>query len=119
MLNFDNNHQYIEGDITTISGKKRINKFIASGLIIVNLLTFSGCVKNDVPCDIKGKHAHYYVSDEDLGRYIISEKESVSGLSRSDIYISVDKEEAELLNYINLKGLFIFVNLLHFLNDEQ
>lgn len=105
MLNFDTNHQYVEGNINDKNGKKIIKKIIIAGLIISNLFTFSGCAKN-VPCDVNGEHAHYYVSDEYLGRYIVSEKSSVSGLNRSDNYISVNKEEAELLEFINKNGLF-------------
>ena len=105
MLIFDTNHQYVEGNINEKNGKKKIKNIVIAGLIIANLFTFSGCAKN-VPCDISGNHAHYYVNDEYFGRYIVSEKSSVSGLNRSDNYIPVSKEDAELLEFINKKGLF-------------
>lgn len=105
MLNFDSNHQSVDGNINEISGKKVIRNIVIAGLVIANLFTFSGCSKN-YPCDVKEDHAHYYVSDEDFGRYIVSEKSSVSGLDRSDNYILVNKEEAELLDFVNKNGLF-------------
>ena len=105
MLNFDTNHQYVKGNINKKNGKKIFKKFVLAGLIVAKLFTFSGCSKN-VSCDISEHHAHYYVNDEDFGRYIVSEKSSVSGLNRSDSYISVTKEDAELLNFINENGLF-------------
>ena len=105
MLIFDTNHQYVEGNINEKNGKKKIKNIVLAGLIIANLFTFSGCA-NNVPCDISGDHAHYYVNDEYFGRYIVSEKSSVSGLNRTDNYIPVSKEDAELLEFINKKGLF-------------
>ena len=105
MLNFDTNHQYVEGNINEKNGKKKIKNIVIAGLIIANLLTFSGCSKN-APCDVRGNHAHYYVSDDAFGRYIVSEKGTVSGLNRSDDYIPVNKEETELLEFINKKGLY-------------
>lgn len=105
MLSFDTNHQYVEGNINEKNGKKKIKNIVIAGLIIANLFTFSGCSKN-VPCDISGDHAHYYVNDDDFGRYIVSEKSSVSGLNRSDDYTPVNKEEAKLLKFINKNGLF-------------
>ena len=105
MLNFDTNHQYVKGNINEIQGKKKLKNVLIAGLIIANILTFSGCTKN-VTCDISGEHAHYYVNDEYLGRYIVSEKSSVSGLNRTDNYIRINKEEADLLEFINKKGLF-------------
>lgn len=105
MLIFDTNHQYVEGNINEKNGKKKIKNIVLAGLIIANLFTFSGCA-NNVPCDISGDHAHYYVNDEYFGRYIVSEKSSISGLNRTDNYIPVSKEDAELLEFINKKGLF-------------
>lgn len=73
MLNFDTNHQYVEGNINEKNGKKKKKNIIIAGLIISNLFTFSGCEKN-VPCNINENHAHYYVNDDGFGRYIVSEK---------------------------------------------
>lgn len=105
MLNFSDNHSYIEGNINERKGKKKFKKIIISGLIFSNLLTFSGCAKN-VPCDISDIHAHYYVNDDYIGRYIVSEKSSVSGLNRTDNYISVTQEDVDLLKFINKNDLF-------------
>ncbi len=106
MLNFDSNHSYIEGNIKEKKGTNNVKKMIATGLIIANLVGFSGCART-VSCDIPGDHAHYYVSQEDsLGRYIKSEKEKVSGLERTDDYVVVSEEEKELLQYLNKKDLY-------------
>lgn len=105
MLNFDNNHSYADGNIDEIKGKKKFKNFIIAGLVFSNLVTFSGCAKN-VPCDISDSHAHYYVNDDYLGRYIVSEKSSLSGLNRTDNYVEVRQEDAELLEFINKNDLF-------------
>lgn len=105
MLNFDSNHNLVDGNLNAKKGKKIFKNIIIGGLIITNLLSFSGCAKN-VPCDVQGNHAHYYVNDDYIGRYIVSEKSSLSGLNRLDNYIYVNEEEESLLEFINKKDLF-------------
>lgn len=105
MINFDSNHSYVEGNLNEKKGKIVLQKIIASGLIITNLLSFSGCSKT-IPCDLQGEHAHYYISDENFGRYIVSEKSSTSGLNRTENYTFIDSEEEKLLNFINKNDLF-------------
>lgn len=92
MLNFDSNHTAIEGNLNQKKGKHSLKNMVVTGLLITNILTFSGCAKT-VDCDIEGTHAHYYVNEEDLGRYIISEKSSVSGLDRLDNYVYIDSRK--------------------------
>ncbi len=105
MLNFDSNHNFIDGNLNEKKGKKLFKNIVFGGLIITNLLAFSGCAKN-VHCDVQGNHAHYYVNDDYIGRYIVSEKSTLSGLNRLDTYISVNEEEESLLKFINEKNLF-------------
>lgn len=105
MLNFDTNHNFAAGNLNEKKGKKILKNTIIGGLIITNILSFSGCAKN-VPCDIQGNHAHYYINDEYIGRYIVSEKSSISGLNRLDNYIFVDEKEEGLLEFINENDLF-------------
>lgn len=105
MLKFDTNHTLIEGDLNKKKGNKILKNIIIGGLIITNLLSFSGCSKN-VPCDVQGNHAHYYVNDDYIGRYINSEKSFMSGLNRLDNYIYINEEEERLLKFINKKDLF-------------
>ena len=105
MLNFDNNHLSIDGDIDIKKGKSIFRKLAIYGLTVANLLTFSGCEKT-MPCDIDTLHAHYYVSDDDLGRYIVSEKNSVSGLKRTDKYVPISDKDKKLLDFENKNGLF-------------
>lgn len=105
MLNFDDNHVSIEGNLNSKRGKKILRNVIIAGLVVMNLFVFSGCAKT-VPCDITGTHAHYYVNDDYMGRYILSEKSTVSGLNRSNNYIAVNEDDVELLKFINKKDLF-------------
>ena len=105
MLNFDSNHTAIEGNLNQKKGKHSLKNMVVAGLLITNVLTFSGCAKT-IDCDIEGTHAHYYVNEEDLGRYIISEKSSVSGLDRLDNYVYIDQENIELLEFVNKNDLF-------------
>lgn len=84
---------------------RRMKATLLAGTMSMSLVGLSGCAKN-VPCDIPGRHAHYYVSDDDLGRYIISEKEYISKLNRTDDYILIDKNDADMFKYINKKGLY-------------
>lgn len=106
MLKFDSTHKSMNGNINKIDGKKLFKRVIAIGLIIANLTTFCACAKT-VPCNIEEDHAHYYVSQEqDVGRYIISEKEEVKGLERTDSYISINEEDVELLEFMNKHDLF-------------
>lgn len=105
MLKFDSNHASVKEDLRKKKGKEILKRIVAAGLIITTLFSFSGCYK-EIPCDVQYDHAHYYVSDDYMGRYIISEKSSVSGLERSDNYIAITLEDAEFLKFINQKDLF-------------
>lgn len=105
MIRFDSNHGYAKGDLNSKKGKKIIGAVAIAGLIVVNLVAFSGRAQ-DVPCDVPDNHAHYYVNDENIGRYVVSEKSSVSGLSRLDDYIVVNEEDMELLDFLNKNDLY-------------
>ncbi len=106
MINFDSSHKSIEGNLNKKKGKEWFKRILAAGLIIFNLVTFTGCAKT-VDCDIEDDHAHYYVSqEEDIGRYVVSEKYSISGLDRTDEFIYVTPDEAELLEFMNKKDLY-------------
>lgn len=105
MLQFDNNHISIEGNLNAKKGKRILKNSIIAGLIVLNLIMFSGCSKT-IPCDVKESHAHYYVNEDYLGRYIFSEKSTVSGMDRSNNYIAVNQNDIELLKFINKKDLF-------------
>ena len=105
MLNFDSTHKSVDGNVNKIDGKKLFKRIVAIGLIIANLTTFCACAKT-VPCDIEEDHAHFYVTQEDVGRYIMSEKEYVKGLERPDNYIEVNEEDIDLLEYMNKHDLF-------------
>lgn len=59
-----------------------------------------------MPCDVEESHAHYYVNDDNIGRYVVSEKSFIWGLNRLDDYILVNEEEKKLLEFINKKNLY-------------
>lgn len=106
MLNFDSTHKSIDGDLNKKKGKEWFKRILATGLIIANILTFTGCAKT-VSCEIPEDHAHYYVSQEyDMGRYIVSDKSNVSGLEITEGYIYVNEQEAELLKFMNKNNLY-------------
>ncbi len=105
MLHFDASHKSVNEDINKRKGINVFKKAVALGLIAVNLITFSACAKT-MPCDIEGDHAHYYYNNDELGRYIMSEKSTVSGLERSEEAIPVSVEEMQLLEFMNKKDLF-------------
>lgn len=105
MLNFDSNHSHIKGNLNKKIGKLIVTIVIIFGLSLSAITLFSGCQKT-ADCDISDSHAHYYVNDDNFGRYIMSEKVSVSGLNRTEEYISVNKEDKELLEFLNKNGLF-------------
>ena len=103
-----------DGNIITITTKDNIKKkAVLAGLVIANMLTVSGCAKNML-CNISENHAHYYVDDEGFARYIPGkktdnyyvEKSSVAGLNRTEDYVYVNEETAEILKFINKEGLF-------------
>ncbi len=88
--------------------RKKIKNLFAVGLLTSNILLVSGC--GEVPCDVTDNHAHLYVTENDLGMYMVSEKESVISpygqLSRTDEYAIVTDKEAEILKVLNREGLF-------------
>ncbi len=109
MVAFDEEHKSIKGNIKEKKARRVIRKIIASSLILVNLLTFSGCAakQQESTCDIEGEHAHFYVSSVNgLGRYIISEKEYTNDLHKTDKVIEVTDENRELLEAENKYNLF-------------
>lgn len=105
MVNFDSSHSFIDGNLNDKKGKKTLQKLLVGGLIVVNLLSFSGCSKT-FPCDVKGNHAHYYINGDLMGRYINSEKSYTAGLLRTDDYVLINREEEQLLKFINKNNLF-------------
>lgn len=104
MLEFDSNHQSMNGSLKTKKGA-RIKNIVIGGIAVASILIFSGCSK-DVPCDINQYHAHNYVSEQGFDRYIVSEKEKEGNLSRTDEYITITKDVENLINFENKEGLF-------------
>lgn len=66
--------------------------------------TLSGCSKK-VDCDIDRRHAHAYVNDEGFTKYLEKENESSFSYDRTDEYIELSDEEADILKFANKKDL--------------
>ena len=105
MIKFDSTHTTVDGKLEERLGKRLARKILASGLIVANLFTFSACAKTQ-ECDIPETHAHYYTNEYDFGRYIVSEKETVDGLTRTDNYKEITKEQEDLLRFLNRNRLY-------------
>jgi hypothetical protein len=117
MLNFESNHIHIDGNLNQKKGKKLLKNVIISGCVLSSLISFSGCSKK-VDCNIENEHAHYYVSEENMGRYIQSERVTVSGLNRLDNYILINEKEEDLIKFINRKDLFRIDQNQHVIDKE-
>ncbi len=106
MVKFDSNHKSIDGQINEKKGRKVLKKILATGLIVANLATFSGCALAD-PCEIEEPHAHFYVSPyTGIGRYIESERLHKDDLVKTDQYIAITPENRELLEFTSKHHLF-------------
>lgn len=105
MLKFNSEHKSINGSLKNTKEKIRVKNIVLGSLIVSSVFLFSGCAKN-VECDIEPLHAHRYVSENYLDKYVVSEKEHIGSWGRLDDYILVSKEEAELIDFINDKDLY-------------
>ena len=105
MLKFNSEHKNINGSIKNTKEKIKIRNIILGSLIISSIFLYSGCTKN-VECDIETPHAHRYVSEKYLDKYVISEKEHIGSWARLDDYIPVSKEQAKLIDFINDENLY-------------
>ena len=108
MLNFDDSHKSIDGNIKEKKGTSLLKRIIAIGMLAVGLFTFSGCAKT-IPCDIENEHAHFYVNSENIGRYISSEQSYLgffSRLYRTDNYIEVNADDKAFVKFIDDNRLY-------------
>jgi len=105
MLNFNSEHKSINGSLKKTKEKLKIRNIVLGSLIVSSIFLFSGCAKN-VECDIETPHAHRYVSEKYLDKYVISEKEHIGSWGRLDDYIIVSKEQAELIDFLNNEDLY-------------
>lgn len=105
MLNFKSNHTHVDGNIETKKSKQVSKKIIVASMLLVHMASLSACA-SEIPCEIEGDHAHYYVNSEYMGRYIVSELENIWSLKRTEEHKMVTNEEKELLDYLNKTGLY-------------
>lgn len=88
------------------SKSKTVRQSIIASLIVSNILSFTGC-SNKKDCDILEKHAHFYVDEDNFGRYIVSENKKIGNLKKYYSYIPVYNNNDELLDFINKNDLFV------------
>lgn len=109
MLQFNSEHKNINGSLIKTKDKIKLRNIVLGTLVVSSLFLFSGCAKN-VDCNIEVPHAHRYVSEKYLDKYLVSEKEYVGSWGRLDDYVFVTKEQENLLDFINDKDLYIIEN---------
>lgn len=106
MLKFNSEHKSINENLNESKNKIKVRNVVLGTLVVSCIFLFSGCAK-EVECNIDGIHAHKYVSEKYFDKYIVSEKEYVGSWDRLDDYILIDKEQEELLKFINKKDLYV------------
>ncbi len=72
-----------------------------------------------VDCDVEGTHAHVYTNDDGYVKFIEDEHETVKGFTRTDVSIELTKEDQELYEFLNSKGLLSINDNLDILIDEK
>lgn len=72
-----------------------------------------------VDCDVEGTHAHVYTNDDGYVKFIEDEHETVKGFTRTDVSIELTKEDQELYEFLNSKGLLSINDNLDILIDEN
>lgn len=105
MLNFKSNHIFIDGNIENKNSKEISRRIILASVLAAHMAALSAC-SSEIPCEIEGNHAHYYINNDYMGRYVVSEQEYIWSLRRTEEYKTVTNEEKELLDYLNKKGLY-------------
>ena len=68
------------------------------------LLTTTGCSKK-AECDINGYHAHKYVNNNNMTRYIAQEYVDYEGYTREEEYITLLEKERKLYDYLDNRNL--------------
>lgn len=109
MIYFDEEHKKIKGSLKKSKEKLKVKDIVIAGMLITSVFLFSGCAKN-VECHIEETHAHKYVSEQQLDKYVISEKEHIGSWGRLDDYILIDKKDEKLMDFINDNDLYIIQN---------
>ncbi len=74
-------------------------------LVTTLFVTSLGGCSSDNKCFVNDKHAHMYVSDDGLIRYVMSEKNNVDGYNKSYNYRVISQDESSLYEFIGKKEL--------------
>ena len=84
-------------------------------LALSSIIAFSACAK-EVDCDIDLEHVHLYLNDdEDLSRYIESEKEYVGNFYKTDTYYST----SDTFQIISDNNLYIISDNIDYLTEKM
>lgn len=75
--------------------KLNTSKKILSLLLGANITLLSGC-NHTVVCEVTTPHAHAYVREDGLTRYVQSEKKYYRNFDRTDDYINLEESEQDL-----------------------
>lgn len=101
---------------------KNFKVYAARGILTFMLVsiptTMTGCGKI-VECDVESNHAHLYTNDDGYVKYLKEEHERVQGFDRTDTYIELTKEEENLYDFLQKRGLLSISNNLEALVEEQ
>ncbi len=92
----------IKVNIAKMKGLKGISIVMMSSLLVTGL---SACASDNKKCYVSGNHAHMYVSDDGLVRYIMSEKGIVDGYRKSCDYKEIDEDDIALYRFMQKKGI--------------
>lgn len=87
-----------------LNAKKLAARSIIAFSIISAPATLTGCSKS-AKCDIEENHAHAYTNEDDITRYVQSEKERYKGYNRTDSYIFLEGYKKDLNKFETKKDL--------------
>ena len=94
---------------------KKILAVLGMGCI---LMTTSGCSKK-AECNIETYHAHRYVNDKKMVRYIDQEYVSYEGYTREDEYIALDEADKKLYRYLDDRNLLRIDDNIELIQADQ
>lgn len=92
-------------------------KGLALALVLVTPFMLTGCSKK-VDCDVNVSHAHLYINEDGLKRYVSKEKLRFEGYDRYDSYVSIEGQE-DLYKFLTKKDLLRIEDNLDIVKSTQ
>lgn len=83
---------------------------------VLTTITIKG---NGVKCDIESCHAHKYIKDGKIVRYLDKEVKSYKGFERQDDYIELTDEENDLINYAATHDLIRIDDNINYIKEVE